>query len=373
MIARRAPDVLVIGGGVVGCAVADALAATGRTVLVVDRGALGAEASSAAAGVLAAASGSEPAGPRLALRRASLELFPALAARLRDETGVDPGWTRSGVLELLLDPAGVADAEARAARRRAEGFRVERLDAPALRAEAPAANPAAAGALLFPDDAQVVAPRLVEALAASARRRGAELVAGAEVRDVAWDGARIARVHVNADTVTPGTVVLAAGAWSPGVPGLVPRLGVVPARGQMVALRPAAPAGPRILTWADGYLVPRADGEVLVGATVEDAGFAKAVTSAGLAALAGKVAAIAPALAAAPVVRAWAGLRPHAPAGGPILGRVPETENLVVATGHHRNGVLLAPITAAVVAAVVAGAPPPVDVAPFLPPRAARA
>ena len=372
MIGRLAPDVLVVGGGVIGCAVADELAGRGRSVLVVDRGALGGEASSAAAGVLAVASGSERDGPRLELHRSSLARFPALIERLRAGSGVDPGYVRSGVLELVMNETDQAEADARAALRRAQGFGVERLDRVALRAEAPAVNPAARGALLFPDDAQVVSARLVDALAASARRRGAELVPGAEVRGVDWSGTRVARVHVNAAVVTPGTVVLAAGAWAARVPGFVPRLGVVPARGQMLALRPATPVGSRVLSWADGYLVPRA-GEVLVGATVEDAGFEKAVTTAGLAALVAKVTAIAPALADAPVVRVWAGLRPHAPAGGPMLGRVPGTENLVLACGHFRNGVLLAPITAAVIAAVVDGSAPPVDLAPFLPPPGTRA
>jgi glycine oxidase len=364
---RRTPDVLVIGGGVVGCAIARELAGAGRSVVCVDRGALGGEASSAAAGVVAAASGSEPAGPVLSLRRAGLARFPALAAELADDTGIDVEWTPCGVVGLLLDDADAAAATARVTERTGLGFRVDRLDARALRDLEPNANPAAQGALLFPDDGQVVAERLVEALVASARRRGAEMVAGAEVHGVERDGRRIARVRVNAERLSPGTVVLAAGAWSARVPGVAPGVGVVPSRGQMLAIRPAAPLCRRILTHGDAFLVPRRGGEVLVGATFEDVGFDKAVTPVGLAALADRIAMVAPAGLDAPVVRTWAGLRPFAPGGGPILGRAPETDNLILASGHHRIGVLCAPPTAAVVAALVTGAPPPFDASAFLP------
>jgi glycine oxidase len=364
---RRTPDVLVIGGGVIGCAIARALAGEGRSVVCVDRGALGGEASSAAAGVVAAGSGADPPGPVLSLRRAGLARFPALAAELADETGIDVEWTACGVLGLLLDRADVDAATARLEQRSGLGFRVERLDASALRELEPQANPEAAGALLFPDDGQVTPERLVEALVASARRRGAEMIAGAEVHAVERDGRRIARVRVNAETLSPGTVVLAAGAWSAGVPGVAPNLGVVPSRGQMLAIRPAVPLCRHILTRGDAFLVPRRGGEVLVGATFEDAGFEKAVTPVGLAALANRIAVLAPAGLQAPVLRTWAGLRPHAPGGGPILGRAPETENLILACGHHRIGILCAPPTAAVVAALVSGAPPPFEVTAFLP------
>jgi glycine oxidase len=361
----RTADVLVIGGGVIGCAVARELAGPGRSVVLVDRGALGAEASGAAAGVLAVASGGETDAPGLALRRASLALYPALAAALAEETGIDVEYARSGVLELAFDEEAGA-ASARIAACAAAGLRAEWVDPGALAEAAPGANPAARGGILFPDDAQVTNPLLVEALAAAARRRGAAVVPGAEVSAAERTGERITRVRVNADWCAPGTVVLAAGAWAARVAGLAPGLGVVPARGQMLALRPPALPSAHVLSAADGYLVPRRSGEVLVGATVEDAGFEKAVTPAGLTELLAKVARIAPALAGVPVARVWAGLRPWAPAGGPILGRVPGTSNLVVACGHHRQGILLAPITAAVVAAAIEERPPLLDVGAFV-------
>src|SRR5579871_5157344 len=317
---RPSPDVLVIGGGVIGCAIAHALARGGASVLLVDRGALGGEASGAAAGVLAVAGGGDE-GPRLALRRASRALFPALAAALREDTGIDVELVEDGMLEVLLDDADEAAASARLAHRRVQGFPVERLDAAALRAAEPAVHPAARGALFFPDDGRVTSERLVAALAAAARRRGAELIAGLEVHGVERAGERIARVRAGAQWVTPGTVVLAAGAWAARVPGVAPGLGVEPVRGQMLALRPAAPLCRHVLARGEAYLVPTPRGEVLVGSTADAAGFARGVTLAGLARLAGHAAALAPSSSAAPVLRTWSGLRPHVPAGGPPIGR----------------------------------------------------
>jgi len=348
---RTTPDVLVIGGGVIGCAVARMLARAGRTVLLAERGALGGEASSAAAGVLAVASGSEPAGPRLEQRRRSLALHPALATALGEETGLDVGFARPGVVELALTDADARAAGARLAERRAQGFPVEWLDPVALRAVQPLASPAARGALYFRDDGLVEGVRLVAVLAAAARARGAELIPGAAVRGAERAGDRIVRVDVAGEWVSPGTVVLAAGAWSARVPDVAPRVPVAPARGQMLALRPSVPAGGPVLAAGDGYLVP-ARGEVLVGATFEDAGFEKAVTPSGVATLLGHVERMAPALRTAPIVRLWSGLRPHAAGGDPIVGRAPDTENLILACGHHRNGILLAPWTAETVAAL---------------------
>jgi len=341
----RTPDVLVIGGGVIGCAVAHAVG--GRaTTLVVERGALGAEATTAAAGVLAVASGSEMEGPRLEARRASAEAFPRLAAELLDATGIDVEYDRAGVLELCLDEADETALRARVAARRAEGFRVEWLDARALSETARGANPAARGAALFADDGLVHPARLVDALAGAARRSGTPFLVGTEVTAAERSGDRITRVRIGTDWIAPATVVLAAGAWAARVPGVAPPgLDVRPARGQMLALRPPSPPSPHILSYADGYLVPRRDGELLVGATVEHVGFEKAVTPAGLEALLAKVALLAPGLRDTPIVRTWAGLRPWAP-DGPIVGRAPDTTNLILACGHHRNGILLAPHTA---------------------------
>ncbi len=367
MTLPASPDVLVIGGGVIGCAVARAVARPGRSVLLVDRGAIGGEASSAAAGVLSVASG-DADGSSLALRRAGLLRFPALAAALREETGVDVELDLDGAIVLALDEEEAAALRERAARRRAQGLGAEWLDADALHEAEPQANPAACGGALHPGDGRVTCERLVEALAEAARRRGASLVPGAEVRAAERRGERLVRVRVAGTWIVPGTVVLAAGAWAARVAGIAPDLPVRAVRGQMLALR--APAGRlrHVLFHGDGCLTPRPrGGEVLVGGTVEDAGFDKAVTAPGVLALLDDVRRIVPAALDWPIARLWAGLRPHAPGGGPLIGRHPRLDNLIVATGHYRNGILLAPLTAEAVAAAVEGAAMPAEVAPFGP------
>jgi glycine oxidase len=369
---RLDPDVLVVGGGVIGLAVARAAARSDRSVLLVERGALGGEASGAAAGVLAVASGGEEDGPDFALRRAGLARCGPLAVALRDETGIDVEYDANGVLEIALTDDDEARVPARLARRRAQGFAVEPLDRAALRSAERHANAQARGALLFADDARVDPGRLVQALAASAVRRGAEVVPGVAVGDVERAGARIARVRVAGEWVTPGTIVLASGAWAPRFGGFPASGAVRPARGQMLAVRVGAGFVRRPLSRGLGYVVPCRNGELLVGATVEDAGFARAVTPTGVGLLLENLRGLVPDALDAPITRMWSGLRPYAP-GGPMLGPAPGTANLVLACGHYRNGILLAAITAEVVAAFLDGTPPPPEAAPFLPGAAARA
>jgi len=361
----RTPDVLVIGGGVIGCAIARALAPA-RRVLVVDRGAIGAEASSAAAGVLGVASGDDEA-TRLELRRASRSEFDALAPALRDETGIDVGFTVCGVLALAGDDDEAAALEAKAARRRAQGFAAEVLDTVALHALEPAAHPRTVRAVRFADDGVVVATRLVAALAESARRRGAVVVPGLPALAVERAGERVTRVRLGEDWIAPGLVVLATGAWAAsGIVGL-DAVGVVPVRGQMLALRAGAATPRHVLTRGSAFAVPRPDGEVWIGATFEEAGFAKAVTPDGLAALASHVDALAPSLRSWPVVRSWSGLRPSVPSGGPAIGPAPGLANVLLALGHHRNGILLAPVTARTIAAYADDGELPAVAAPFRP------
>jgi len=348
----HAPDVVVVGGGVIGCAVAYTLVAPGRSVLVVERGRVGGEASSAAAGVLSVASGTEEEGGRLAERQSSRARFPALVAALREETGIDVELVWCGVLELALSERDQRMQAERLGTRRAEGFRVEALDASAVRAAAPGVSPEVLGGLLFADDGRVGNVQLVQALAAAARRRGAEIREEVTVHAAERAGGRVARLRIGEAWVTPGIVVLAAGAWAGGIPGLGEGIAVEPVRGQMLALRADAPHVGPVLFHADGCLVPCGH-EVLVGATVERAGFERVVTAAGLRALLAHVERIAPALLDAAVIRTWAGLRPHAPDGGPIVGRAADASNLIIACGHYRNGILLAPETAERVRALI--------------------
>jgi glycine oxidase len=287
----------------------------------------------------------------VALRRASLARFPALAAALAEETGIDVALDRAGLIELCRAEDEEA-AAARAARRRAAGFRVERLSAAEVRDAEPHLHPDVHAGFHWADDVRIDPVRLVDALVAGARRHGAEVWGGAAVTAAERVGDRVARVRAGVGWVTPGTVVLAAGAWTAGVAGLAPDVGVEPARGQMLALRPAAPLLRHTLARGEGYLVPCRNGEVLVGATVERVGFTKAVTPTGVQELLSHVAALAPTALAAPITRMWSGLRPWAP-DGPVVRRATGAANLILACGHYRSGILLAPETAVAVAGLL--------------------
>jgi glycine oxidase len=358
------PDVLVVGGGIVGCAVARELAAAGRLVLVVDRGAIGAEASSAAAGVLAVASG-EDEGDRLELRRAALAGFPTLVAALREEAGMDVGFERCGVVALAKTDEEREALASRVARRRAQGLAADPCDVATVRGLVAEARPDATGGAFFADDAVVVAERLTAALASSARRHGATLVPGVPVVAVEARGDRVVRVRAGDDWIEPETIVLATGAWGArGVAALDAGADVVPIRGQMLALRPRR--SPRhVIACGSAFLVPRPHGEAWVGATFEPA-FTKAVTAEGIRLLAEHVERVAPAMLGAPIVRTWAGLRPYCRAGRPVIGRGARHENVLVALGHYRNGILLAALTAVAIRACAEGREVPAAVRPFV-------
>lgn len=336
------PDVLVIGGGVIGCAIARLLAKDGRTVMVAERGAIGGEATTAAAGVLSVDS-STAEGDALAFRRASRAEYHALAPALREQTGIDVGLVVTGVLDVCLQEG--------------ETRHGEWIDGKTLRELEPLASPAAFGAWRYPDDGCVDTERLVAALAASARAYGAHVMPGHAVRAAERSGDRIARVQVGGTWITPDTVVLAAGAWSASIPDVPAGMSVAPARGQMFAVRPTTQSCRHVLQHGDACLVPHRSGELLVGSLVEDVGFTKAVTADGVATLLGHLGDLSPAARALPITRMWSGLRPFRE-GGPFIDRHPQLANVVVATGHHRNGILLAPITATRVQAIVNGVPP---------------
>ncbi|HEY6477414.1 MAG TPA: glycine oxidase ThiO [Polyangia bacterium] len=367
MPAKQQPptDVAVIGGGIMGSAVALRLAQRGIGVTVIERGIPGAEASSAAAGILGPQMEAEGPGPLLELGLKSRALYPALAAELRDLTGIDVGYDRSGVLMVAFDEGGEAALSSRRAWQLARGLRVDILSGEAARAREPALSPAVRAALAFTDDAQVVARELVRAFSQAAAVAGARFLTGRYVRRVIIkDGAAVG-VELDGDTLAAGVVVVAAGSWSGLVEGAgVPAAVVRPARGQLVSIETRPPLFRHVVAAPGGYLVPRRDGTVLAGSTVEMAGFRKEVTVGGLGAILTLARTIIPALADAPVTGTWSNFRPFTEDHLPVLGAT-AVRGLVLATGHFRNGILLAPITAQAIAELVATGNAPIDLAPF--------
>ncbi len=236
------------------------------------------------------------------------------------------------------------------ARRREQGFTIERLDAEQVRERHPEVNPAVRRGAWFADDHAVNNTRLVEALHASARARGVEFRLGAPVTRIDVEQGRVMAVEAGGERVVPGQLVVAAGAWSAAVGALLGvKIPVRADRGEMVAVRPRVPLG-LTLSWGDGYLVPRRDGEVLIGSTSARGASEKVVSARAAATLLGRAVRMVPTLADATLVRTWAGLRPLSTLRRPIIGPLRGFTNVTLACGHHRSGILLAPITAQLVA-----------------------
>ena len=360
-----ASDVAIIGGGIMGSAVALRLCQRGIGVTVIERGIPGAEASSAAAGILGPQMEAEGPGPLLELGLKSRALYPALAAELRELTGIDVGYDRSGVLMVAFDEAGEAALSARRAWQLGRGLRVESLSGEAARAREPALSPAVRAALAFNDDAQVVARELARAFSQAAAGAGVQFLTGRYVRRVLVAKDAVTGVELDGDTLPAKVVVVAAGSWSGLVEGAgVPPAVVRPARGQLVSIETRPPLFRHVVSAPGGYLVPRRDGTVLAGSTVEMAGFRKEVTVGGLAAILTLARTVIPALADAPVTGSWSNFRPFTEDHLPVLGAT-GVRGLVLATGHFRNGILLAPITAQAIAELIATGQAPIDLAPF--------
>ena len=352
-----------------GCAVAWRLARRGfGRICVLERSIPGAEASSAAAGILGAQAESGEATPLLDFMLRSRAAWPAFAAELREASGVDVGYWPCGTISVAF----TADEEERLARSAAwqaeRGLRAERLDAPALLELEPAIAPRARAGLLFPDDAQVEPRALSRALALAAAQAGVEFRTG-YVRRVVVENGRAKGVELDSELISARHVVLAAGSWSALVEGAaLPPRAVRPVRGQMVELETRPVPFRHILFSGHGYVVPRRDGRVLAGSTMEQVGFEKQVTAGGLSAILALAMDLVPRLADAPVTAYWANFRPWTEDGLPLLG--PSTiAGLVLATGHFRNGILLTPATADAIATCVAEGRAPEVLTPFSPSR----
>ena len=345
------PDVLIIGGGLIGCSLARELARAGRHVVVLERGRAGAAASSAAAGLLSPALATAPAGPLLDLCFESADLYEAWVEGLRQEGGGDVGFRRAGLLEVWTDPAAAERHRADSAGRERPGRRVEVLPAGELRRREPALAGKLVGAAFYPDDAQVDPARLSRAAARVAELAGVVVREGCPVRRLVRDGDRVGAVDTDDTRYAPGVVVVTAGAWSG---GLLEPLGLAvptrPVKGQML-LADCRVSPVRTPLHADeAVFVPRPDGTLLLGVTVEEAGFDDRVTLDGLRTILAGTCALVPAVGGLGLRRAWAGLRPATPDEYPEMGPLPPLRNLWVSTGHFRKGILLAPLCARLLA-----------------------
>ena len=347
----RPSDIIVIGAGIVGCAIAHELASRGASVEIVDERPVGMGATQASAGVLAPFIEAREGSPMLDLTVRSLDLFDAFIERVIAESGVAVPYRRTGTLDIAINDEEMAALRATAGVLERRSVPALMLDAQSVRGEEPQLGAGAIGGLLIESHGFVAAGVLTQALAAAARRSGAQLIERSRVR-------RISQLHgdmiVDTDrgSLTSNAVVVAAGSWSgeiaiDGVSATVP---VRPVRGQLLHLGWTGTPLRRV-TWSSRcYLVPWEDGSLLVGATVEDAGFDERTTVAGVRELLEAVSEIVPRAWTAGFLGARAGLRPATTDELPVIGPSTVMPNLMYATGHYRNGVLLAPLTARLVA-----------------------
>jgi glycine oxidase len=364
-------DVIVAGAGVVGLAAARALAAQGARVVVVERRRVGAEASSAAAGMIAPQAG-EADSPLLALALQARDRHLALAGELEDETGIAVDLSRLGRLELFFDEAGEQALESSLRKQRAAGLEAAVLSAAEVRDCEPNLSPAVRGAAYFAGDRRVDNVRLTRALAASAVLRGATLLTGRPVTGLVVEGGRVAGVRAGAETLRAPVVVNASGAWAGLLAGDPQPPPVEPVRGQIVAFDMSPPLLRHVVWTERGYLVPRSDGRLLAGSTTENAGFDKSVTAGGVRTILEMALQVAPLLADVRIADAWAGLRPGTPDALPVIGPG-ALPGLVHAGGLFRDGILLGPLVGELAAELAAGRAPSADLRPFSPARFAPA
>jgi len=343
---KGSADVVIVGGGVIGLTIARALALRGmRDVCLVERGNLGTEASWAAAGMLLPQVEADAADEFFNLACQSRDLYPAFAAALREETGIDVELDTTGTLYLALTEHDHEEIEKRFEWQTRAGLSVERLSGTEARALEPCISEATLGALRFPKDIQVENRRLLSALANSVNKLGVDIVTQTSVESLNIEGNRVRGVQTSRGAINCPTTVIAAGTWSSFIKTSPEPPAIEPIRGQMVCLEAKPQLTRHVLYSPRGYLVPRQDGRLLAGSTSEHAGLAKCVTAGGIAGILRNVLEISPAISELPVVDTWAGLRPRAADGLPVIGPCGEIDGLFYATGHYRNGILLAPLT----------------------------
>jgi glycine oxidase len=349
----RAADVLVIGGGIIGCSIAWRLAQAGMKVAVLDRSEPGAEASSAAAGMLAPLGEMVTPQPFSELCVASRNLYPRFAAEIEESSGHHVGYRSDGSLLVALKEELEEELTEVHRTQTAQGFTLHPLTAAEVHDRGPGLSSEIRRGLFIPGDHWVDNERLMRALLVVCRRTRVHIKAGCAVHRFHTRGDHIESIAgASGDTFTAKTYVLAAGCWSGEVAGgLGIHVPIIPCRGQMMEFE-APRELPFVVRAGIHYLVPRPERRLLLGTTAEYTGFEKAVTAQGLLSILEGAVRLAPLAGESRFLRAWAGLRPDTADHLPILG-YGKIENLVFATGHFRNGILLAPVTAEIIADLI--------------------
>ena len=353
--------IAIIGGGIIGLLTARELALAGQSVIVLDQARIGAEASWAGGGILSPLYPWRYPEPVNRLAHWSQQHYPSLAVELIQEGGIDPQWTQSGL--LVLDQTEQAEAITWAA---AYGLSCERLDARDCELLEPALRVPGQKALWFPTLAQVRNPRLVKSLKESCTRHGVELRASSPVTGITVRGDQITAVETSGASLAADAVVVATGAWSARLlSSLGMQIPVRPVRGQMIMYHLQPGQVQHINLYEGHYLIPRQDGRLLVGSTLEEADFDKSTTIEARQELVQFAGSLFPFLQEEQIEQQWAGLRPGSPNGIPYICQVPNMSGLYLNTGHYRNGVVLGLASARLLADMIVGRPPILNPAPY--------
>jgi glycine oxidase len=351
-------DVLIVGGGLIGGSIAFELASEKLRVAVLDRQEPGREASWAAAGMLSPGPDSTEAAALVPLGKESLRLYPEFIAAIEQTCGKSTDFTRDGTFEVFPGPEAESARNKMVAEFHHLGLAAAAMPPNEARKLEPSLGPQVSAIAWLPEEATVDPRLLVEAVLAAATHRGAEILANCAVECLLYERGACVGVAANGQKIAAKQVVIAAGSFCGSIadaahdadsqPQLRQYAPVHPVRGQMLALRSETVQLKKVLRSQHGYLVPRRDGRIIVGSTLEDAGFVKQVTPQGVRQILDAALELAPALADAKIVEEWSGLRPGTPDLLPIIGPT-DIAGLWLATGHYRNGILLAPATAKII------------------------
>jgi len=350
-------DVVVIGGGVIGLSVARALALRGAgTIALIERSHPGSEASSAAAGILAPQAEADCVDDFFDLACQSRTLYRSFASSLLEETGIDVELDNSGTLYLAFTEEDEKEISRRYEWQTRAGLPVERLTAEDARLIEPGISENVRAALRFPLDVQVENRRLLSALVEANQQHSVLLMTGTNVESLRVQRNKLEGIETSRGFISSRNVVIAGGAWTSFLKAsdkALPDFRIEPVRGQMLCFDSNPRVSRHVIYSPRGYVVPRINGRLLSGSTTEFAGFDKSVTAFGVHSILTRALEISTLISKLPLIDLWAGLRPHAPDNLPVLGPYKEIEGLFYATGHYRNGILLAPITGELIAEAV--------------------
>ncbi len=358
-------DAIIVGGGIIGCSIALRLAQKGLKVTLIERGRVGGEASRAAAGMLSPQTDAIGPGPFFDLCLRSRSMYRDFAAEVTDLSGVDVEYKDEGSLFIIRNEKDLEECRGWTSWQRQAGLAVADISPDELRKIEPALTDAVFGAIYISGDHQVENRRVMDALELADKQAGVEVLEDLEVQTLLVEGQKVIGVECGGQYKPAGIVVLAAGCWSGRL--LVPlglNIEVTPARGQMLALKGPSSSINSVIHSSDCYLVPRRDGRILIGSTIEYVGYRKGLTAEGVNSLLESAMLLIPALREFEIGEIWSGLRPDTADHLPIIGPS-GIDNLFLATGHFRNGILLAPITAKLIAETIFSGNTPTELGAF--------